>query len=191
MIRKLRKWLGMMPNMEDRIRELERLGMVVGEGCHLASDAEIEEPWASHITFGNEVTIARGVRFISHDASMWRSLGATRVGVIEVGSRCFIGAFSIVMPNVRIGEDTIIAAGSVVTRDIPAGVVAAGNPARIIKTSAALRDKTKAKLAHTPCFGEEYRMKCGGTVAMRQSMLKATPNGECFIVRSATSSDAR
>ena len=156
--------------------------MVIGEGCHLAPDAEIEEPWASHVTLGNEVTLARGVRFISHDASMWRSLGATRVGVITVGNRSFIGAFTIVMPNVRIGADTIIAAGSVVTRDIPAGVVAAGNPARVIKTIGDLQEKTKAKLARTPCFGEEYRQKCGGTVAMRKSMLDVMPDGECYIV---------
>ena len=190
-IRKIRKYLGILPSMQDRIRELRLLGMVIGEDCHLASDVEVEEPWASHITFGNEVTVARGGRFISHDASMWRSVGATRVGVIEVGSRSFIGAFSIVMPNVRIGEGTIIAAGSVVTRDIPAGVVAVGNPARVIKRTSALQEKTKAKLTHTPCFGEEYRMKCGGTVAMRKSMLKAAPNGESYIVRSDTNSSGK
>lgn len=156
--------------------------MVIGKGCHIAPDAEIELPWATHLKLGSEVTVARGVRFISHDACMWRSMGASRVGVIEVGDRAFIGAFTIVMPNVRIGAETIIAAGSVVTKDIPAGVVAAGNPARVIKTISELHEKTKTKLARTPCFGEEYRMKCGGTVAMRNSMLKDSPNGECFIV---------
>jgi maltose O-acetyltransferase len=157
--------------------------MVIGEGCYIDDRAEFEEAWVSHITFGDEVTVAPGVRFISHDASMWRSMGATRVGVIIVGRRSFIGAFSIVMPSVRIGAETIIAAGSVVTRDIPDGVVAAGNPARVIKTIAELQEKTKAKLAQTPCFGEQYRMKRGATVAMRRSMLKAMPNGECFIVK--------
>lgn len=162
--------------------------MVIGEGCYIDAQAEIEESWASHINFGSEVTVARGVRFISHDASMWRSLGATRVGVIEVGDRAFIGAFSIVLPNVRIGADVIVAAGSVVTRDIPDGVVAGGNPARVIKTTADLKEKTKAKLAQTPCFGEEYRMKAGGTLAMRKAMLKAMPNGECYIVRTKIAS---
>ena len=95
--------------------------MVIGEGCEIAADAEIVEAWSAHATLGNEVTLARGVRFISHDASMWRSRGASRVGVIEVGSRALIGAFSIVMPNLRIGANTVIAAGSVVTRDIPDG----------------------------------------------------------------------
>ena len=182
-IRKLKNRLGVQPSMEERINHLRSLGMIIGEGCYIAPDAEIEEPWATHVTLGDEVTLARAARFISHDASMWQSLGATRVGVIEVGSRSFIGAYSIVMPNVRIGADTIIAAGSVVTRDIPGGVVAAGNPARVLKTTAELQERTKAKLAQTPCFGEEYRLKCGGTVAMRKSMLKATFTGECFIVK--------
>ncbi len=60
--------------------------------------------------------------------------------------------------------------------------MAAGNPARVIKTTADLQEKTKVKLTQTPCFGEEYRMKCGGTVAMRKSMLKAMPHGECYII---------
>ncbi|MCX6864729.1 MAG: hypothetical protein NTV46_00675 [Verrucomicrobia bacterium] len=111
--------------------------------------------------------------------------------MIEVGDRAFIGAYTIMMPNVHIGADTIIAAGSVVTKDIPAGVVAAGNPARVIRTIADLQEKTNAKLAQIPCFGEEYRMKCGGTVAMRKSMLKAMANGECYIVKPAAAGGSR
>ncbi len=44
----------------------------------------------------------------------------------------FIGANSIIMPNVRVGSNTIIAAGSIVTKDIPSGSVVAGVPARVI-----------------------------------------------------------
>lgn len=182
LLRKLKKLLGRAQSAENRISELRTYGMVIGEGCYVAADADIEEAWASHITLGVEVTVAPGVRFISHDASTWQSLGATRVGVIEVGNRSFIGAFSIVMPNVRIGSDTIIAAGSVVTQNIPDGVVVAGNPARVIKSTADLQEKTKAKLTQIPCFGEEYRMRRGGTVAMRKLMLQAMPLGECYIV---------
>ncbi|MCX6864728.1 MAG: hypothetical protein NTV46_00670 [Verrucomicrobia bacterium] len=68
-MRRLGKRLGLQPSMENRIRELRSFGMVIGEGCVIPDDLEIEEAWASHITFGSEITVARGVRFISHDAS--------------------------------------------------------------------------------------------------------------------------
>jgi maltose O-acetyltransferase len=52
---------------------------------------------------------------------------------IEIGSDVWVGGGAIICPGVRIGAKTVIGAGSVVTRDIPAGVFAAGNPCRIIR----------------------------------------------------------
>lgn len=181
-IRKLRKLAGLAPDPCGCIKVLASYGMEIGDGCSISADVEFEEAWASHIKLGRAVTVARGVRFVSHDACMWRALGASRVGVIEVGDRAFIGAFSIIMPNVRIGCDTIIGAGSVVTRDVPAGTVAAGNPARPLNTTKDLRQKTLQKLENSPCFSEECRHKRGGTVDMRKAMLRQMPKGECFIL---------
>lgn len=177
--------LGLRATIESRTRKLKKHGMTIGEGCVISLDAEFEEAWASHIKLGNDVTIARGARFISHDASTARALGATRVGIIEIGDRAFIGAYCIVMPNVRIGSDVIIGSGSVVTRDVPDGTVVGGNPARPLCTTAQLLEKTKVKLKNSPCFGEEYRLRHGGTVAMRKTMLEKMPAGECYIVEVA------
>lgn len=181
-IRKMRRLAGLASKPCSWIRELARYGMEIGDGCSISADVEFEEAWASHIKLGREVTVARGARFVSHDACMWRALGASRVGVIEIGDRAFIGAFSIIMPNVRIGCDAVIGAGSVVTRDIPDGAVAAGNPARPLTTTNELRRKTLQKLENSPCFSEEYRLKRGGTVDMRKAMLRQMPKGECFIL---------
>ncbi|HWE44073.1 MAG TPA: DapH/DapD/GlmU-related protein [Gemmatimonadaceae bacterium] len=52
---------------------------------------------------------------------------------ITIGSRCWLGGGAIVCPGVSIGEDTIVGAGSVVVRDLPARVIAAGNPARVVR----------------------------------------------------------
>lgn len=53
---------------------------------------------------------------------------------VSIGKRCWIGMNSIVMKGVKIGDDTIVASGSVVVSDLPSNVVAAGNPAKPIKT---------------------------------------------------------
>lgn len=52
---------------------------------------------------------------------------------IEIGSDCWIGGGAVILPGVTIGSKTVIGAGSVVTRDVPAGVVAAGNPCRVLR----------------------------------------------------------
>lgn len=53
---------------------------------------------------------------------------------VEIGSDVWVGGGAIVLPGVRIGSRAVIGAGSVVTRDVPEGVLAAGNPARVLKT---------------------------------------------------------
>lgn len=53
---------------------------------------------------------------------------------IHIGKRCWLGAGVIVLPGLRIGDGSVIGAGSVVTKDIPANVVAAGNPCRVLRS---------------------------------------------------------
>ncbi|MBR2868651.1 MAG: sugar O-acetyltransferase [Clostridia bacterium] len=52
---------------------------------------------------------------------------------VHIGRNCWIGAGALIMPGVTIGDNTIIGAGSVVTKDIPANVVAVGNPCRVLR----------------------------------------------------------
>jgi maltose O-acetyltransferase len=53
---------------------------------------------------------------------------------VSIGNNVWIGGGAIILPGVTIGDDAIVAAGSVVTRDVPPGATVAGNPARPIKT---------------------------------------------------------
>jgi maltose O-acetyltransferase len=62
-----------------------------------------------------------------------RRLGWESAEPIELGDNVWLGGGAIVCPGVSIGEDTVVGAGAVVTRDLPAGVVAAGVPARVLR----------------------------------------------------------
>ena len=53
---------------------------------------------------------------------------------VEIGSDVWVGGGAIILPGVRIGDRAVIGAGSIVTRDVPAGTFAAGNPCRVIRT---------------------------------------------------------
>jgi len=56
---------------------------------------------------------------------------------VEIGSDVWVGGGALILPGVRVGSRTVIGAGSVVTRDVPDGVLAAGNPCRVIRSLAA------------------------------------------------------
>lgn len=55
---------------------------------------------------------------------------------VEIGADVWIGGAAVILPGVRIGDGAVIGAGSVVTRDVPAGVLAAGNPCRVVRALA-------------------------------------------------------
>lgn len=93
---------------------------------------------------GCECLITDGVRFITHDGSIQVPLikkGAhikevyskkSTFGRIEIGDNFFIGVASIILPNTKISNNSIVAAGSVVKGSFEEGVVFGGNPAKVI-----------------------------------------------------------
>ena len=80
--------------------------------------------------FGPNVTIATAGHPIDPEL---RSRGLQYNMPVRIGSNCWFGAGAIVMPGVTIGDNVVIGAGSVVTRDIPSNVVAVGNPCRVMR----------------------------------------------------------
>lgn len=88
------------------------------------------------VTIGNHVLIAPnvGIYTATHPQnSEVRASGLEMAYPITIGNRVWIGANAIILPGVTIGDNTIIGAGSVVTKDIPANVVAVGNPCRVLR----------------------------------------------------------
>ena len=97
---------------------------------------------------GGGTLITQNVRFVTHDGSInivrrldekYKDL--MKFGRIEIGENCFIGANSTIMPNVRIGNNSVVAACSCVTKDIPVGEVWGGVLAKRICTVYEYADK--------------------------------------------------
>ena len=89
------------------------------------------------VTIGDNVLIAPNVQIYTATHPMdvaSRSTGLEAGKPISIGSDVWIGGSAIICPGVKIGNGVVIGAGAVVTRDIPDGVFAAGNPARVIKS---------------------------------------------------------
>jgi sugar O-acyltransferase (sialic acid O-acetyltransferase NeuD family) len=106
-------------------------GLNIMTFCFIGEDTRI----------GEGCLVNSGAR-VHHDAQVGRfceiSPGASLLGQCRIGDFCQIGAHAVVLPKVNLGTNAVIGAGAVVTKDVPDNCVAAGVPARVIKTLAAL-----------------------------------------------------
>lgn len=90
----------------------------------------------AQITIGAQAQLGPAVQLYTATHPMdaaERASGIEAAHPIVIGARAWIGGGTIVLPGVSIGADTVVGAGSVVTRDLPAGVVAVGNPCRVLR----------------------------------------------------------
>lgn len=126
--------------------ELISRGMKVGEGLFRGHDVLLDNVCCWLLEMGDHVVLVDHVKIFCHDASTKRYLGYTKAGAVKIGSRVFVGAGTVILPNVTIGDDVIIGAGSVVNHDIPSRSVAAGNPARVICTLDEYLEKERARM---------------------------------------------
>jgi acetyltransferase-like isoleucine patch superfamily enzyme len=86
------------------------------------------------VVIGEGFISAPGSIVLAHDASTIIHCGKTRVEKTVIGKNVFLGANAVVLPGVSIGDYSIIGAGAVVTKDVPANSIVVGNPARIVST---------------------------------------------------------
>ena len=141
--------------MEKRMAMLREMFAECGEGCYI--EPPLHANWGGHHThlgkgvyanfgltlvddthihigdhtmLGPNVVLAAGGHPILPEL---RERGMQFNMPIRIGRNCWLGAGVVVVPGVTIGDNTVIGAGSVVTRDIPANVVAVGNPCRVLR----------------------------------------------------------
>ena len=103
-------------------------GMNIAPDVHISFKSRIDKTNPKGLHIGSETMIAFDSIILAHDFASRIHSGKT-----VIGKRCFIGCGSIIMPNITLGDHVVVAAGSVVTKDVPTGCIVAGNPARIIK----------------------------------------------------------
>lgn len=131
-------------------------GLTVGKNFKCLEGTIIDPGHVSLITIGDNVTLAPNVHILAHDASTRRALGYTMLGKVDIGNDVFVGANSTILPGVSIGDNSIIGANSLVSRDVPANCVYAGNPAKMLMTTEEYFEKRRRQMEEYPVFGMEY-----------------------------------
>jgi acetyltransferase-like isoleucine patch superfamily enzyme len=101
-------------------------GTDIGPDCMISFSAKIDKTYPRGIHIGRSTAVNFGAVILAHDYT--RSLHVDT----WIGDRCQIGANTMIMPGVRIGDECIVAPGSVVLKDVPSNTLVAGNPARAI-----------------------------------------------------------
>jgi acetyltransferase-like isoleucine patch superfamily enzyme len=104
------------------------MGVKIGKGCFISLHAYLDVR-RGKISIGNNVYISRGTIVLSHAG--FRPIKEGEETIIEDNVRIFVN--SIIFPGVSVGKNSIIGAGAVVMKDVPANVVVLGNPARVIQ----------------------------------------------------------
>ena len=141
--------------LDKREAMLKDMFAEIGEGCYI--EPPLHSNWGGkHVHFGNDVyanfnlTLVDDTHIYVGDGTMLapnvvlataghpilpelREKAYQYNAPVHIGKNCWLGAGVIVLPGVSIGDNTVVGAGSVVTHDLPANVVAVGNPCRVMR----------------------------------------------------------
>lgn len=142
------------PSAEKRSKLLKKNQFFyeMGENVHFQPRELPADP--KFIKLHNNIAIASNVHFVTHDIihKVFNNLPEEKtegvefqshLGCIEIMDNVFIGSGTRIMPGVKIGPNVIVAASSVVTKDVPEGVIVGGHPAKVIGSFDSLLEKRK------------------------------------------------
>lgn len=122
--------LGLLADIEGATLQGNGALLAIGHGSFVG---RVDIQLLAEVRIGDNVVVNDGVRLLTGSHNIESPLFAATTGRIEIGSSAWICTGATVLPGVNIGQAAVVAAGAVVTRDVPPQAVVAGNPAKIVK----------------------------------------------------------
>lgn len=143
---------------KDGVKAARLLGVKIGNDCRLIRCTFSSEPYLVEI--GNHVSATR-THFETHDGGVWVFRDEhpewDKILPVKVGNNVYLGEGCIILPGITIGNNVIVGARSIVTKDIPDNSVAAGCPARVIKSIDEYKNKVKNEVKNTKLLTSEEK----------------------------------
>jgi acetyltransferase-like isoleucine patch superfamily enzyme len=148
-------WISLCKPRNDEFADFLRLHggyHSIGSDCRINTDVYVTDP--AYVRLGNNVTLAT-CALIGHDASIGvigrvtgKKLDA--VGKIDIRDNVFVGYGAILLPGITVGPNAIVAAGAIVTKDVPPNTIVAGVPAKPVGSFDNLAERLEAKTNEYP-----------------------------------------
>jgi acetyltransferase-like isoleucine patch superfamily enzyme len=116
---------------------LQRLrGVRIGRGVILPKEVFLDDMDGHLIEIGDEVVMAPGVRIFAHThfgPRLYPYMGGRTVARVRISDGAYLGTNAVILKGVTVGECAVVAAGSVVTRDVPPRTLVGGAPAKVLR----------------------------------------------------------
>ncbi len=125
-----------------RVRIARIRGLDIHPTVILERKLHLDRLYPAGVHIGAHSLIASGVTILSHDHCK-RVDGHPLLIDTYIGKRCFIAVNATILPGVHVGDEVIVGAGAVVTKNVPSNVVVAGNPARIVRENIRMNDRAE------------------------------------------------
>ncbi len=122
------------------------LRMNIGEQTSFALMVMLDVMFPEKISVGRNTVIGYNTTILAHEYL----IKEYRLGPVEIGSEVMIGANTTILPGVKIGDGSIVSAGTLVHKDVPPGCFVGGNPMRIIYNAEELKERWK----HDEIYGD-------------------------------------
>ncbi len=101
--------------------------MNIHPSAEISLSAKFDKTYPQGVIVGENSYVAFEARILCHDMTRGIYLDT------RIGKNCFIGGRSLIMPGVTVGDNSIVGAGAIVTKNVPCNTAVAGNPAKVIK----------------------------------------------------------
>lgn len=138
------------------LNKLKNDGLIYGDNLHVMEGCIIDPGHCWLIRIGNNVTLAPRVHVLAHDASTKNALGYTKLNTVKIGNNVFVGAGTIIMPGAEIPDNSVIGAGSVVTKKLEKSGVYVGTPCQYLCSYESYVSVQKKMMLEKPVFDSSY-----------------------------------
>jgi acetyltransferase-like isoleucine patch superfamily enzyme len=137
----LRKWIWNLISAAYPFYLRKVFGMHIGKRVMISRKAQLDKNINPRgICIGDNTWVLAYAMILAHDYCRGKN-GKGELYDTFIGKNCVIGTHSIILPGVKIGDHCVVAAGAIVTKDVPSHCLVAGNPASIQKTGIEVSDK--------------------------------------------------
>jgi len=168
-------------NTNITYKDCIKMGMKVGKNVQQVHEITIDYSHCWLIEIGNDVVFAPQVYLLAHDASTKPYLDYTKIAKIKIKDGVFVGARALIMPGVTIGENSIVAAGSVVVKSVPPNTIVGGNPAKEIGKTDTYIQKHKTLIATAKVYDQKWTIHNNITEKMKAQMSADLDNQTGYI----------